>query len=292
MNKNFIFRIIFSLILIIFIVLRFDIREVISYAFSAKPFYIIIAFILIAGNYFFSSKRWQIILNAKGFGRTHKELLNLYFIGAFFNNFLPSSVGGDIVKAYKLGKRTKEGVDVAVSVFVERLIGLIALFIISTGAMISIYRWKGFLAFIGIWVSVAFGFWFLKFIKRYHPLLKKIHDSTYAYKNHKKALLTALLWGFVVQVISISSQYVVFLALGINPPFYYSFFILPLINFIAFLPITFNGLGVQDGMYLYFFSQVGPVTLDPNQVLAVSFTYHITRMLSSLIGGVLYAIER
>jgi len=244
---------------------------------------------LMCGNYFFGSKRWQVLLRAKGIKRPQKELLSLYFIGAFFNNFLPSSIGGDVVKAYKLGRKTSEGVESAVSVFMERFMGLLALFLISTGAMISVYKWRGLAAFIGIWVAVAFGFWLLKFIKKYHPLLKKVYNSIYAFKDSKSALGEALFWGFVVQVISIVSQYVMFLALNVKLDFVYSFFILPLINFVAFLPITFNGLGVQDGMYVYFFGNMG---YDPNQILAVSLIFHVSRMVVSLIGGILYAVEK
>ena len=74
-----------------------------------------------------SAKKWQILLKAKKESRKFFEVLKYYYIGIFFNLFLPTSVGGDIVKAYKMSKTTKESVDAYSSVFMERFTGLTAI---------------------------------------------------------------------------------------------------------------------------------------------------------------------
>jgi len=47
-------------------------------------------------------------------------LFKLYFVGAFFNNFMPTSIGGDVYKVYKLGKKIDSPVVGFSSVFTER----------------------------------------------------------------------------------------------------------------------------------------------------------------------------
>ncbi|MFC1621916.1 lysylphosphatidylglycerol synthase transmembrane domain-containing protein [Patescibacteria group bacterium] len=70
--------------------------------------YVPFIFILIALNYIVGSFRWKALLIHKNSEHvTVPYLTSLYFIGAFFNNFMPTSVGGDVYKVYRLGKKNK-----------------------------------------------------------------------------------------------------------------------------------------------------------------------------------------
>jgi len=86
--------------------------------------------------------RWQILLKVQGINLSNGRIAALFFIGMFYNQFLPGGTGGDIVKTYLLWKETptkKPGALLAV--LFDRMIGLIALIII-TGVLISLrYRW-------------------------------------------------------------------------------------------------------------------------------------------------------
>ena len=57
-----------------------------------------------------SALKWQLLLRAKGERMNFLVVLGLYYIGMFFNTFLPTSVGGDLVKAYKMSKMSREPV--------------------------------------------------------------------------------------------------------------------------------------------------------------------------------------
>src|SRR5256714_15472720 len=86
--------------------------------------------------------RWQILLKVQGIHLSNGRILALFFIGMFYNQFLPGCTGCDIVKTYLLWKETptkKPGALLAV--LFDRMIGLIALIII-TGVLIFLrYRW-------------------------------------------------------------------------------------------------------------------------------------------------------
>ena len=86
--------------------------------------------------------RWQILLKVQGINLSNARIAALFFIGMFYNQFLPGGTGGDIVKTYLLWKETpgkKPGALLAV--LFDRMIGLIALIII-TGILIFLrYGW-------------------------------------------------------------------------------------------------------------------------------------------------------
>src|SRR5256714_14470399 len=86
--------------------------------------------------------RWQILLKVQGISLSNARIAALFFIGMFYNQFLPGGTGGDIVKTYLLWKETpgkKPGALLAV--LFDRMVGLIALIII-TGVLIFLrYRW-------------------------------------------------------------------------------------------------------------------------------------------------------
>src|SRR3954452_9541629 len=86
--------------------------------------------------------RWQILLKVQGINLSNGRIVALFFIGMFYNQFLPGGTGGDIVKTYLLWKETpKQKPGALLAVMFDRMIGLIALIVI-TGVLIFLrYRW-------------------------------------------------------------------------------------------------------------------------------------------------------
>lgn len=252
---------------------------------QANVWFLLFSFACILSNYGFSSLRWQALAAVKGIIAPLTEFIRLYFIGAFFNNFLPTSVGGDVVKAYKLTGATDKKVDAVSSVFIERLAGVSVLALVSWSGFIYYFQNLALVVSLFLAVAVVVGFWLAPRIAQLHPLLNDFYSSVISYKDEKAVLLRAGLISLIVQLCAVSTQYLVFLALGIAVPFTYCVFVIPLITLATMLPISINGLGVQDGLYVFFFERVGVAS---EQAIAVSLTYHGLRLLSSLIGGVLY----
>ena len=70
--------------------------------------------------------KWKILLEAKEIPCSWKELIVVYFKGTFLGNLLPTSLGGDAVRAYELSKNTKTRVDVVSSIIMERFLGFLS----------------------------------------------------------------------------------------------------------------------------------------------------------------------
>lgn len=298
-----------SLFLFIFLFLTTDIKLFIQSLSSFQFKYVFIIITLLILNYVISSFRWKSLIIFE-----NKEnvkiwyLIKLYFTGAFFNNFMPTSIGGDVYKMFKLSKKINSGANAFSATFMERFTGIIALILISYVGLIFTYSsWFNLLPdqitsnsfflyfiqfniFLGFWIYICLGFFVLKFIAKKSEKINKLYLSLILYKSHKKVLLYAFLTSFIVQFIAILTQQVILIALGVDVPLMSALFIFPVITLISFFVPSLNGFGVQDYLYkTLFFINLG---IPQATALAGSILYHLFRLLVSLLGGVFYAFDK
>ncbi len=271
---------------------------------SYAPF--IILFIVL--NYVIGAFRWKQLLVQEDIQDVSvKYLTNLYFIGAFFNNFMPTSIGGDVYKMYQLGKKIKNAAVGISSTFMERFTGMIALVFVSYAGLL--FGMSDFLAtlpsawtsnqlyvtlfkiaaFSGFWVLSVVGFLSLGFLSKRILFLKDIYNAILAYNNEKKVLVIAFLTSFIVQLLSIFTQYFILLSLGITIPITYALFIFPVITLAGFFIPSINSLGVQEFFYKELLFLRG---ISNPLALGASLLYQFARLLVSLVGGVLYAMGK
>jgi len=253
--------------------------------------FIPLIFLLIIFHYIVSSFRWKALL-------VHKEakdvsplyLFYLYFTGAFFNNFMPTSVGGDVYKMYKLSKKIDSTAIGFSSVFTERFTGIVMLALI---ALLSLSKNLGFgvlVLVLCLVMGVYLGLYVLMLLSKTKiKFFKKIYDALIIYKSYPKVLSIAMFSSVIVQVLSILTQYFTFMAIGIKLPIFYSFLAFPVITPAGFFIPSLNGYGVQDALYMSMFSLVGVPT---ETAFSASIIYHLSRLGVSLIGGVLYALGK
>lgn len=297
-----------SAILLLIIFTRVDTAELIENIRLLDYRYAIFVPIFIIIHYFIGGVRWKMLLLSEDAEEVStKYLINLYFIGSFFNNFMPTSVGGDVYKMYQLGRKIKNNAVGFSSTFMERFTGMASLVLISYFGLIKTMDfWVGILPqefqanslwvflfkfslFSGFWIAAIIGFLSLNLLAKKFSIFRKIRDSLLVYKDAKKALFIAFLTSFLIQAVSILPQYFVFLALGLEVPFMFALFVLPVITFAGFFIPSLNGFGVQDALYMSFLGMVG---VSASMALSASILYHFSRLLVSLIGGVLYALGK
>lgn len=250
-----------------------------------------------------SSYRWRILVRAQGISISYAHAVGLTYIGCFFNNFMLGLTGGDVVKAYYATRLTTDKkTEMATIVFVDRLVGIAGLSILGLiGCLFGIGDPKMRPALIVILCVVLF-FTLLSVLAfnktlagkfgRYvaHPkikeVLKRVYEAVYFYKGRKRVLLEAL--GFSVMVWIGLSFVNLLLAKGlgaeVSPRCYFA--LIPVIRLISSIPITVAGWGLREQMYKQFFGTLG---MDSGLAVSLSVTFALTMVLSSLVGGVLYA---
>ena len=283
--------------------------QVISNFSGFNFWYIPLILLLIVLNYILGAFRWKSLLIFENTEHISvKDLIVLYFKGAFFNNFMPSSIGGDVYKVYGLNQKIKNLSHSFASVFMDRFTGVLVLFLISLLSLPLVFFKYDFLKeilnidisvlsvlLISIGILISFliclkiGFWLLNVLSKKMKRLCKVYSALKEYSGYPKVVFKAMLISVLVQLASIFTQYFIFSGLGIQIDIIFALMTFPIIALISFLPISLNGFGVQDGLYKLVFSFAG---ISDSISLTASLFYHISRLVISLIGGVFYALGK
>lgn len=268
-----------------------DMQGVIKTLKHTRLWVFIIAFFVYLCTVFVSTKRWALFLPEP---MKYSRLVSLYFIGAFFNTFLPGLVGGDAVKAFYLYKDIGKGGSSLASVFMDRYMGLSAMVGIALIAFIGGYSYvKGteIIWFVPIlcggFLLASLVLWKLNWGRM--KVLNAFYTPLMGYKSKKKIIYKGLLLGFVVQLISITNIYILSHALGLKVPIIYFFIFVPIISAISAIPISIAGLGIRETGFAALFNIVfAKVGVTSDQAVGLSMLVFATMCSVNLIGGMEY----
>lgn len=264
-------------------------------------------YLLLFANTALSSWKWKLLLAADGVRVPLRALLSSYLIGTFFNLFLPSSIGGDtyrIVDARRHGGAAKS----FASVFADRLTGFLALaiwglvFSAAGGARLSDRRilWLPVLVFGAMAVLVfllvqrhlletALRLVGVDRWERLYGFCRRVLDSVAIYRANRPLLARVFAISLTFQLMAIGIIFNISRAMGWTMPFLYFSIFVPLITLGEALPISIFGIGVRDGLYVFFFTQGGA---SREQALSMALVYVAITIVYSLIGGVLFLLRR
>jgi len=275
---------------------------VIGNALLLSPFHIATASVLYVLASFFSTLRWQMYIPQKPATRT---LFSLYMIGAFFNVCLPSTIGGDAVKAYYLSRQLKKdagkngegpfetnhNVISVASVFMDRYVGLAALLFIGIAAFPFGYGilektpilWAMPVIFSGFVVcsTVLFKFRIGTRLK----IMITVHDYFDHYFRQRAVLFKGFLYSIVIQLLVIFTVYILALGIGLDIPFLNFVIFLPIISLVTLIPVSISGIGLREGAFVLLFSIIG---LAPDKAMTLSLIWFISVVTGSLWGLVEY----
>ncbi len=251
------------------------------------------------------ARRLQLIFEVKEVPLSLPEAANLTLVGYFFNNFLPTSVGGDIVKAMCASRVTKNTVKSVTCVLMDRIFGLFTFIVIPSLTLFffmkqidnilvpfvvySLLIFSGFCFFLIFSRSVARKFRFIEVILTRFGMGQKareIYDNLHDFKNHKQVVMGAMALSVAGQSVSILVLYAMALALGAHAELIYFFLLVPVVHLVSMLP-SLNGLGIREGAYIYF---LGPY-IGKEYAAALGILWLGLLFLLSVIGGIIYFIR-
>jgi uncharacterized protein (TIRG00374 family) len=306
-------KIVVSVVLITYLLSRVglqNVAEVISSA-SANYLYLLVALAIYFGAIALGSVKWQILLKAQGIDVPLGTLLSFTFEGLFFGNFLPTNVGGDFVRGYDLARHTLLPAETAISVVVDRMLGLIAfVFVAVVMALLVIYSagqaalWQvavaaaaALLALSGLFALMLsnrlrgqirriFG---LKVLAPLAPLYDRLSGALSAYRRSYSSLALCFCISILVLTIGSVVNYLISTALGGGISLLHIFLFTPLITFVLLIPISLGGIGLNQSAYVFFFNLVG---VPEEKSLAISLIMQAIIIVSSLPGGILWWRKR
>lgn len=252
---------------------------------------------------YLSSWQWQVLLQKENISLPYWLTTMLYFIGITFNQLLPSSIGGDVVKATYVARISKEGVQSASATFMARFIGLAALLLTSLPvagfALLQGLPKAGELFLFLFLIAVAYTGMFIlllynqAILKRFHiahmprlPFNKKLSqlsETLSSYQQYPVLLLRAAGISGLFYIASYINFYVYGLALGITIPFWFYWIAVPISALVTMLPISLNGYGVRGASFVGLFAIMHVAAA---QSLSVSTVMEIQMILLAVIGAV------
>ena len=255
------------------------------------------------------SVRWWVLLKSQKIPISLWQANRLSFLGYFFNNVMPGLTGGDLVKSYYVAKETRKKTGAITTVFLDRLIGLVCLAILS-GAMIMVNagdrRFRGpalvVILFLGITAALGVAFFSRRVRRalRINVLAKKIpfegvkrvlweiDHAVFLFRNHKTAILITVLLSFVSQSISVTTNMFFGAAMGLEQMQMRDYFVfLPIVFMIMSIPISLSGWGVGEKSYQKLLWTVG---VPLNQAAVMGVLFNLTRTIWSLPGVAFLAV--
>jgi uncharacterized membrane protein YbhN (UPF0104 family) len=296
-----------SLGLIAYLFMRMDLSQLGETLRRANYVYLLPAGVLYVAAMTNAAFKWYVLLRAQGIRVPFRAILGYTYIGFFFNNFLPANVGGDVMRGYGLARYTERTAEAAISVIVDRIVGLVAFMVSAVGsaavAILVLQRseLEGVeAAAVVSLIVVAGGFGIIlsrrvrvllanvfrwKPLQPLSPLYGRASGAIGAYRYRYGALAAAFGLSLLTLVLTNFTDYLLAQSLGGGMPLIYIFVFNPIIAFVLLVPISIGGLGVTQAIYPFFY---GLVHVPANLAFAVALLKQLVIYATSLPGGVLW----
>lgn len=228
--------------------------------------------------------RWHALLRSAGVKIPFGQSLRLVFMGLFASNFLPSTVGGDLVRlAGAVYLRIDAGVSAA-SLLVDRLVGMAGMAMMAPiGLYIMLTQPAASTAPVWVWMA---GFLPPGLLRRAWngtlDFMKKLLRSAAYWLRHPASLALPFLFTLVHMLMTFLMIAILLEGMGESLSFWWIAGLWSLSYFISLAPIAVNGLGLQEVSIAYLYSQFGGVSM--NAALALAVLLRLLFLLSSLPG--------
>lgn len=235
------------------------------------PLLVLYVVFQLTGN-LISARKWQIIASYKELHFTLKEGFFTYLTGAFINNFLPSTIGGDAYRGLWLAKRSGARAAALSTVVFDRFIGLwtTALLALVLSFTLWSHLWESIPLLITL--SALFGFlvvdllitflycqsWFQGFVSRlsFQKIRRLLEEIIFYTKQH--IWFRTSLWSGLFIVVGIGlSNYTLFRALGSEVSFLPFLAAILLVAVVSSIPISINNIGIKEWAYVAFLGLIG-----------------------------------
>lgn len=252
-----------------------------------------------------SAWRWRLLLHVQevrvGFGR----LTQSFLVATFFNNFLPSNIGGDVVRVADTAPAAGSRTLATTVVLLDRLLGLVALLAVAAAAS-GLAFWFGVLldGMQYVWVGLIALVTALLVVFR-HPekvgrvvdrvqagraagiqrRLQQLLDAVHRFAGEPRRLWSAFAGAVAVQLLLVVFYVFAARSLSVPLPWLAASIIVPVSFVVQMVPISVNGFGVREAVFAFFFASLG---LDVSAALTLSLGSAALVMLFSLSGGAVF----
>ncbi|NOR57957.1 MAG: flippase-like domain-containing protein [Sulfurimonas sp.] len=286
-------KLIITIVMFYFLFQYVDFKNLIEILAKSHGGTILIALLFQLGSTYVAAYRWRLIMQLLVFKEKVSYYVQSYFKASFFNQVLPSSIGGDAVRIIDLTQKGYDKKDAFYGIFVDRIVGLVGLLVLNLLATVIFFGTfdKEFsLLIILITLGGIIGFTILfhlekiKFLANYkgldlfHRLARRLNklyeDRTLLYKH------IAISVG--VHLLTVLSLYALALSIDFHMSFQIFLIAIPPVFLLTIVPISLAGWGIREGAMVGIFMLAGA---DETKVLAMSILYGLLLIIASFPGA-------
>jgi uncharacterized membrane protein YbhN (UPF0104 family) len=296
-------RVLISVAALGFLLWQIGLGETMAVLRSADLSLLLAAFLLFLVSLVVRAGRWAVLLRALELRVSFRRLVYLYFIGTFYNSFLPSGFGGDVARAVELTQDTPPPAAVG-TVLVDRMTGLLVLLVIGLLALpfsiASLPLWLVWLLILVAGGGLVAGALILEGrlllrVTTWLPDRLSLAGSGTLGRIYAavsgcgwRAIGQALAISLIFNLINILINFLCGRAVGIDLSLGYFFVTAPLISISLMVPVSIGGIGIRDWVVVALFDPVG---VSSNTAASMSLSLYAVSAAAGLVGGLLYGIQ-
>ena len=295
-------KVIITIIFFVVILRNTDFDSTRSILIRADIMLVIFALTVLIVEVFVATARWFIVLNWLKVKISYSSALRYLWIGVFFNQALPSSIGGDAVRGYFLCKQSNCSMgEATVGVLLDRVVAMISLllliicclpfwFELVTNPVVNnsiLLLIAGLLIcfIIGITLDFIPNKWITwKVVRGMFTLSQK--SRRIIFSSHGLVLIFI---SFSIQLSFVFAVWILAFSMGLDVKFIDVLLIVPITNLITVLPISIAGWGVREAVIISGFGYLG---INSEAALAVSIFYGLLILFSSIPGSIYWLKSR
>jgi hypothetical protein len=300
-------KIIVSVALLAVLVTKSDAPRLWSYVRTASLAWLAGALALYLVMILASAWRWGLLLDAQGISVSALRRTQSYLVATFFNNFLPSNIGGDVVRIADTARDAQSRTLAATVVLMDRGIGLLGLVLVAAvaatvaaasgsvqGPVPSWMLWGGFVAAAAVSAPALLApsglERLLQPLRRLHPewvgaKLRHLVGALDRFRQAPVALAGAFAGAILVQALLVAFYAAIAYAIGVHISPWHMAVVVPMSFLVQMLPLSVNGFGLREATFSFYFSRLG---LPIEAALVVSLLGAGLVMLFSLSGAAVY----
>ena len=304
-------KVVVSIVLLSLLFSKIDVARLWAIARRASLRWFAVALAIYAVNMIASTWRWHLLLRTQEVNVRRRWLLGSFLVASFFNNFLPSNIGGDVIRISDTARAARSRTLAATVVLMDRVLGLMALiFVAAVGASAAgavhpaalpiwpMWLWAGLLAGAAasapaVLAPVGFSR-LLQPLTVFHPewvggRIDTLTEVLTRFRARPGTLARCFATAVFVQGTMVLFYFAVTYALHLNVALSDIAVIVPISFVVQMLPVSFGGFGVREATFSIYFSRIGqPI----ESAIAMSLIGQALIILFSLTGAAVYVSRR
>jgi glycosyltransferase 2 family protein len=301
-------KIIVSVGLLALLLSRSDVPRLWSYVRTASVAWLVVALGMYLLMVLVSAWRWGLLLAAQRVAVPGRTLTASFLVATFFNNFLPSNIGGDVIRIADTAAAAGSKTLATTVVLIDRGIGLLGLILLAAiaatvagtqqaGPVPASALWAGFLAAIALSAPALAAprllIRLLGPLRRLNPewvgtRLDRLFDALQRFRQAPVGLGGCFLGAVVVQALLVAFYAAIAHAIGVPISVWHIAVLVPVSFLVQMLPLSVNGFGLREATFSLYFARLG---LPIEAALAISLLGAALVMLFSLSGAVVYVVR-